>query len=138
MGILEKVGSWWEQLGLTRAEAEIMEGLIPSEPVPHPRCENCTNTVDPNSIHDCKGIYDEVRVYTKETVARSTRNRLAKKYNCEYPSAEMTAHIEAYRAKDPAAFDIKIEEFRKLREDSILRSKMLDYNWEEENDLWNS
>lgn len=136
---MELLKTWWESLGLTKDEAAVVDNAIEATAVKtHPRCENCANTVDPNSVHDCQGIYDEVRVYLKEAVARSTRNRLFKKYNCEYPSAELTAHIEAYRAKDYAAFELKIAEFKKLREDGIYRSKMLDYNWEAEEDLWNS
>ena len=136
MGILEKVETWWESLGLSQEQGELVDKLL--EPVPHPRCENCTNTIDPNSIHDCRGIYDEVRVYIKETVARSTRNRLMKKYNCEYPSAEMTQYIEAYRAKNVAEFDRKVEEFKKMRTDNVLRAKMLEYDWDEEQKLWDS
>ena len=136
MGVVDKIETWWESLGLSKEQGELVDKLL--EPVPHPKCENCTNSIDPNSVHDCRGIYDEVRVYLKETVARSTRNRLFRKYNCEYPSAELTAHIEAYRAKDYAGFEVKVAEFKKMRNDSVLRAKMLEYNWDEEQDLWNS
>lgn len=139
---MELLKTWWESLGLTKDEAAAVDDAIAATmPVPHPRCENCTNTVDPNSIHDCRGIYDEVRVFLGErggNIARSTRNRLSKKYNCEYGSATMWDIIQAYREKNVEEFDKKVAEFLNMRDDKVVRSKMLDYNWEAEEELWNS
>lgn len=136
MGVIAKIETWWESLGLSQEQGELVDKLL--EPVPHPKCENCMNSIDPNNIHDCRGVYDEVRVYIKANIARSTRNRLEKKYNCEYPSAEMTQYIEAYRAKDVFKFDKKIKEFETMRQDKVARAKMLEYDWDEEQKLWES
>lgn len=136
MGVVAKIETWWESLGITKEQGELVDKLL--EPKPHPRCENCTNTIDPNSIHDCRGVYDEVRVYLKETVARSTKNRLVKKYGVPFDSPEMAYHIDAYRSKDFGSFDFKVAEFKRMRNDSVLRAKQLEYNWEEEEELWQS
>lgn len=136
MGVVAKIETWWESLGITKEQGELVDKLL--EPKAHPRCENCTNTIDPNSIHDCKGVYDEVRVYIGETVARSTKNRLVKKYNCMFDSPEMVQHIDNFRLKDVAGFEEKVAYFKQMRNDSVLRAKQLEYNWEEEEELWQS
>ena len=136
MGVVAKIETWWESLGITKEQGELVDKLL--EPKTHPRCENCTNTIDPNSIHDCRGVYDEVRVYLKETVARSTKRRLERKYGVPFDSPEMVYHIDAYRSKDFGSFDFKVAEFKRMRNDSVLRAKQLEYNWEEEEELWQS
>ena len=140
MELVDKIQTWWESLGLSKEEADIVdEAIAATKPVPHPKCENCANTVDPNHIHDCRGIYDEVRVFLGEkggNIARSTKNRLSKKYNCEYGTETMYERIHAYREKNIQEFEQKVKEFQAMRDDKVLRAQMLEYDWDAEQELW--
>ena len=143
MELLKKVETWWESLGISEKDGRIVDNLLNESEIgrrtDHPLCENCTNRIDPNNIHDCRGVYDEVRYHLKEKSApRSHKNRLSKKYNCLYGSDEMDKKIEEYRLKNEIPFAVKIGEYKALRQNKVLQAKMLEYNWEEEEELWNT
>lgn len=140
MELLERAKTWWETLGITKSEAALVSSLIPvseqGSPGPHPPCLNCNNKIDPRSLHDCLGVYDEVRYRLNDPLARSGRNRLMKKYGCEWD--DLAPHIDKFFEKNAHKTPRLIKEFEELRKSSEYRQRMLEINWDMDEELWNS
>jgi hypothetical protein len=137
--LLEKAKTWWETLGISKQDADIVEGLLPpefEERLKQPLCQNCGNRIDPKSFHDCCGVYDEVRYRLNDTLARSTRNRLMKKYGG--PWDEMSTHVDKFFEKNAERIPHLIAEFEKMRKNDAYRQKLLEINWDKDEELWNS
>jgi hypothetical protein len=142
---VNKTFTWWEHLGLTKEQAKILDPLLGPLPkgipateagVLHPMCQNCGNRVDPKSFHDCCGVYDEIRYRLSDTLARSTKRRLMTKYQCEWE--EVGKHVDAFFIKNAHRIPELTKEFERIRKNDIYRQKLLELNWDKDEELWNS
>ena len=100
-------------------------------------CQFCTNSVGPTDFHDCKGKYDEVRYHNGYNLPRSGMKRLYNKYQTQ-DKQELNRHVENYKTQKHTEWVEKEYTYSRLRDAQIKKVKTIEFNFEEEEELWNS
>lgn len=136
MELIEKIQTWWESLGLTAEEANLLDSAIEkqknvnkSKPV---QCTDCSQFYNSSDWHDCAGTYDELRWRLEGKVTNSMKKRLQSKYG---KSDQLQQMAEEYLNNlHPNAYQLLESNYQ--RRVALIESQ--DPTWFIEEELWNS
>jgi hypothetical protein len=130
MVILTRSAKWFGTFKKVAVKpAPVVEAKEPILPAHYYICPDCHNSTGVADFHDCKGIYDEMRLLN-HNASNLVRRRLQHKYGTEYESKALEYIAELGNRK--------FNELKKQYEEKLAKAQLVDPILMLEEQLWQS